>query len=879
MLTAPTSYGDPANTVDMPTTLVFDKGSGLLLGMRNPLNPTSVIPLGGSGAGTVTEVNGVSPDGTGLVTLQPSDIGAAAASDLTTVASTASAANTAAANAVTSASNANATASAAQATANSANALAQALQTETNNLALKTAWFSAGDWNASTNTPALVSSSGTEGAVYKVSVAGTTNLDGIAAWSAGDFAVVVSGKYYKVGANGAGLVPVQKADGSTDLVSGATVILNTFGNLARVTPVPDLTLSTSLQQLQYPTVRIYATLLSGDPTNISIVDQAGNDFGTFDLTTVGVTKMSDQYITVITGQGFTPGKLKYVVNNTTGSRTLAVVASSAVAVQNTNTQNLVNMGGSLSYGMASDPNGYYGLSFVTQAMQQLGWRVDLQADLAGYNATSNDLLNTQLPALQALLPAPGWVLLTIPTQDFIAALATPDVVIGRLKQVIGAIVATGAKLIVVTGLPGTMSAASATNLAIVNSWATQFCNTVPNCHLVDAASALVDPANGQTASSYVGSDTNTVSLNGAILMGKLVFDVIDPVMKRRGLSSASVDNKVQIVRNPRMVATTGGGNSSGTNGWTAQTGTSGVGPDNYTLSRTGTASAVATYVARNSATYSPPGAGNVLSLTLTGGSSGDTVVLAPAQDTIINWSSGGSVTKGQRMRASFGSTACGVVHFLCTVAGTLATGSDPTSSGAYTSTAIGGTFTDGSVTFMVVPSIDGDQGLKPWVASGTYQVNMRIKPTTPNGCHYKVTAATGALASTSDPTATWSTTVGATFSDGGVSLQVINAYDNGDSVYALIEAYGAFSGSTAGAIQLVLSQYTYTYGYLKGSSGNLFSSGVVQPTMWKNGVIKTRPVQLDSSIGRFASTATFMMGAAAAGNIEVVRFEIRKVGT
>ena len=44
-------------------------------------------------------------------------------------------------------------------------------------------------WNALTNSPTLTSSTGTKGYVYRVNVAGTTSLDGIADWNVGDFAV------------------------------------------------------------------------------------------------------------------------------------------------------------------------------------------------------------------------------------------------------------------------------------------------------------------------------------------------------------------------------------------------------------------------------------------------------------------------------------------------------------------------------------------------------------------------------------------------------------------------------------------------------------------------------------------------------------------
>jgi hypothetical protein len=46
-----------------------------------------------------------------------------------------------------------------------------------------------GTWNASTNTPALASGVGTKGYYYIVSVAGSTNLDGITDWNLGDWAI------------------------------------------------------------------------------------------------------------------------------------------------------------------------------------------------------------------------------------------------------------------------------------------------------------------------------------------------------------------------------------------------------------------------------------------------------------------------------------------------------------------------------------------------------------------------------------------------------------------------------------------------------------------------------------------------------------------
>jgi hypothetical protein len=55
-----------------------------------------------------------------------------------------------------------------------------------------------GTWNASTNTPTLVSSSGTKGYYYVVSVAGSTNLNGITDWNIGDWAVFNGSVWQKI---------------------------------------------------------------------------------------------------------------------------------------------------------------------------------------------------------------------------------------------------------------------------------------------------------------------------------------------------------------------------------------------------------------------------------------------------------------------------------------------------------------------------------------------------------------------------------------------------------------------------------------------------------------------------------------------------------
>lgn len=55
-----------------------------------------------------------------------------------------------------------------------------------------------GTWNASTNTPTLTSSVGTQGYYYVVNVAGSTNLNGITDWKVGDWAVYNGSVWQKV---------------------------------------------------------------------------------------------------------------------------------------------------------------------------------------------------------------------------------------------------------------------------------------------------------------------------------------------------------------------------------------------------------------------------------------------------------------------------------------------------------------------------------------------------------------------------------------------------------------------------------------------------------------------------------------------------------
>ena len=85
-----------------------------------------------------------------------------------------------------------------------------------------------GTWNASTNTPTLTSSVGTKGYYYVVSVAGSTNLNGITDWQVGDWAVY----------NGTAWQKIDNTDAVTSVngYTGTVVLTNTdisgFGSMS-----------------------------------------------------------------------------------------------------------------------------------------------------------------------------------------------------------------------------------------------------------------------------------------------------------------------------------------------------------------------------------------------------------------------------------------------------------------------------------------------------------------------------------------------------------------------------------------------------------------------------------------------------------------------
>ena len=156
-----------------------------------------------------------------------------------------------------------------------------------------------GTWNASTNTPTLTSSVGTQGYYYIVSVAGTTNLDGNALWSVGDWAIFGNGKWERTaGSTSESFTSLT----TTNLaVTGLTgyMYANGSGNVTASTTIPTSALSGTISnaQLANSSVTIGSSSLSlgGTLSTLAGVSISGS---TNTLSNIGNSSLTNSSITI-----------------------------------------------------------------------------------------------------------------------------------------------------------------------------------------------------------------------------------------------------------------------------------------------------------------------------------------------------------------------------------------------------------------------------------------------------------------------------------------------------------------------------------------------------------------------------------------------------
>lgn len=129
-----------------------------------------------------------------------------------------------------------------------------------------------GTWNASTNTPSLVSSTGQRGGYYIVSVPGTTSLDGVSDWQVNDW-VIFNGSVWQKIDNSELVTSVAGKTGSVTLVSND---ITDFTEASQDAVGSALTNSTNIN-FTYPDAQ---NQISADLTDTSVIP------GTYNTVTV-----------------------------------------------------------------------------------------------------------------------------------------------------------------------------------------------------------------------------------------------------------------------------------------------------------------------------------------------------------------------------------------------------------------------------------------------------------------------------------------------------------------------------------------------------------------------------------------------------------------
>jgi hypothetical protein len=153
-----------------------------------------------------------------------------------------------------------------------------------------------GTWNASTNTPTLTSSVGTNGYYYITDVAGSTNLDGITDWQIGDWLLFNGTVWQKIDQSNL----VTSVNGQTGAVSVGTVtsVAATAGTGITVTGSPitssgTLTITNSAPDQTVSLTASTGISTSGTYPNFTITNSAPDQ--TVALTGAGTTAVTGTY--------------------------------------------------------------------------------------------------------------------------------------------------------------------------------------------------------------------------------------------------------------------------------------------------------------------------------------------------------------------------------------------------------------------------------------------------------------------------------------------------------------------------------------------------------------------------------------------------------
>ena len=204
-----------------------------------------------------------------------------------------------------------------------------------------------GLWNASTNTPTLTSGAGTAGTYYVVSVSGSTNLDGITDWIAGDWAIFNGTTWQKIdqtnlvtSVNGqTGAVVLDAADVgalATATSSDGSIVVSQVGTNIDLTVSAASPASTLLTQVRNTTgatltkgTVVYISGATGQIATVSKAIATGDSTSaqTLGMITADLANNTNGYVTVfgliedIDTSAYTDGAQLYLSGTTAGAVT------------------------------------------------------------------------------------------------------------------------------------------------------------------------------------------------------------------------------------------------------------------------------------------------------------------------------------------------------------------------------------------------------------------------------------------------------------------------------------------------------------------------------------------------------------------------------
>ena len=184
-----------------------------------------------------------------------------------------------------------------------------------------------GTWNATTNTPTLTSSTGTNGYYYVVSVSGSTNLNGITDWVAGDWAIYNGTVWQKIDQSET-LQSITSTDGSVTVTTAGSTADLSVAVAASTTNMICLVRNTTGATLTKGTA-VYISGATGQNPTVSkaLASSDATSAQTLGLMTADLANNTNGYVTVIglianiDTSAYTDGAQLYLSGTTAGTLT------------------------------------------------------------------------------------------------------------------------------------------------------------------------------------------------------------------------------------------------------------------------------------------------------------------------------------------------------------------------------------------------------------------------------------------------------------------------------------------------------------------------------------------------------------------------------